>query len=85
MLEQNSMMLHENSQRIRHEQLKEVSIYLLFRQYIQFILISHSYIGGSLGWKTKGSLDSAFEAVAFELGTSTVNNPKIGEAKTGHG
>lgn len=42
-------------------------------------------LGGSLGWKGKGSLDAEFEKVAFELETSTTGNPKIGEAKTGHG
>ncbi|CAI7600909.1 unnamed protein product [Penicillium bialowiezense] len=41
--------------------------------------------GGALGWKTKGGLDPAFEAVAFELETSTTNNPKYGEVKTGFG
>ncbi|KAK3942431.1 peptidyl-prolyl cis-trans isomerase PIN4 [Diplogelasinospora grovesii] len=38
--------------------------------------------GGALGWKTKGSLDPAFEAVAFTLETSTTGSPKIAEAKT---
>ncbi|KAK2066881.1 hypothetical protein P8C59_000661 [Phyllachora maydis] len=41
--------------------------------------------GGSLGWKTKGSLDPQFEEVAFALETSTTSNPKIGEAKTPNG
>lgn len=41
--------------------------------------------GGSLGWKKRGDLDPIFEAVAFELEASTVNNPKIAEAKTGFG
>ncbi|KOS21272.1 Peptidyl-prolyl cis-trans isomerase PIN4 [Escovopsis weberi] len=41
--------------------------------------------GGSLGWKTKGSLDPQFEEVAFGLEPSTVNSPKIGEAKTQFG
>jgi NIMA-interacting peptidyl-prolyl cis-trans isomerase 4 len=41
--------------------------------------------GGALGWKKRGELDAAFEAVAFELETSTVAAPKYGEAKTGHG
>lgn len=40
---------------------------------------------GSLGWKTKGSLDPAFEEVVFKLDPSTVSKPQIGEAKTGHG
>ncbi|KAL1869183.1 hypothetical protein VTK73DRAFT_3352 [Phialemonium thermophilum] len=41
--------------------------------------------GGSLGWKTKGSLDPQFEAVAYSLEPSTTSNPKIGEAKTSFG
>ncbi|RFU33875.1 hypothetical protein B7463_g2433, partial [Scytalidium lignicola] len=41
--------------------------------------------GGSLGWKTRGSLDPAFEAVAFELEASTTSNPKYAEVKTGFG
>ncbi|KAJ5219117.1 uncharacterized protein N7498_001216 [Penicillium cinerascens] len=41
--------------------------------------------GGALGWKTRGSLDPAFENVAFELEASTTGNPKYGEAKTGFG
>ncbi|KAK1245060.1 hypothetical protein MKX08_004689 [Trichoderma sp. CBMAI-0020] len=42
-------------------------------------------IGGSLGWKTKGSLDPTFEEVAFSLQPSTTGNPIIGEAKTPFG
>jgi NIMA-interacting peptidyl-prolyl cis-trans isomerase 4 len=41
--------------------------------------------GGSLGWKTKGSLDPAFEEVAFALEPSTTASPKIAEVKTGFG
>jgi peptidyl-prolyl cis-trans isomerase NIMA-interacting 4 len=41
--------------------------------------------GGSLGWKKRGDLDSAFEAVAFELEASTVNSPVYREVKTGFG
>ncbi|KAJ9620544.1 Peptidyl-prolyl cis-trans isomerase pin4 [Taxawa tesnikishii (nom. ined.)] len=41
--------------------------------------------GGSLGWKTKGSLLPEFENVAFELEPSTTGNPKWGEAKTSEG
>lgn len=41
--------------------------------------------GGSLGWKTKGSLDPTFEEVAFSLPPSTTSSPKIGEAKTPFG
>jgi NIMA-interacting peptidyl-prolyl cis-trans isomerase 4 len=38
-----------------------------------------------LGWKTKGSLDPAFEEVAFALEPSTTASPKIAEVKTGFG
>ena len=41
--------------------------------------------GGSLGWKKRGDLDPAFEAVAFELEASTVSNPTYREVKTGFG
>lgn len=41
--------------------------------------------GGNLGSKTRGDLDPAFAAVAFELEASTTGNPKIGEVKTEHG
>jgi NIMA-interacting peptidyl-prolyl cis-trans isomerase 4 len=41
--------------------------------------------GGSLGWKTKGSLDPKFEEVAFALEPSTTNSPKFVEVKTGFG
>jgi peptidyl-prolyl cis-trans isomerase NIMA-interacting 4 len=44
-----------------------------------------SYIGGALGWKKRGDLDPAFEAVAFELEASTTSNPKYTEVKTGFG
>jgi NIMA-interacting peptidyl-prolyl cis-trans isomerase 4 len=46
---------------------------------------AHSIIGGALGWKTKGSLDPAFEEIAFALDTSTTSSPKYAEVKTGHG
>lgn len=51
------------------------------------LLVSNQqvYPGGSLGWKTRGSLDPKFEAVAFALEASTTSNPKIGEAKTEFG
>ena len=45
----------------------------------------HLLSGGSLGWKSKGSLDPQFEAVAFDLETSTTGNPKYVEVKTGFG
>ncbi|KAI9744126.1 MAG: Peptidyl-prolyl cis-trans isomerase pin4 [Claussenomyces sp. TS43310] len=41
--------------------------------------------GGALGWKTRGDLDPAFEAVAFELEASTTSSPKYAEVKTGFG
>ncbi|KAH7328459.1 hypothetical protein B0I35DRAFT_403822 [Stachybotrys elegans] len=41
--------------------------------------------GGALGWKTKGSLDPAFEEVAFALEASTTSAPKFAEVKTGFG
>jgi len=41
--------------------------------------------GGSLGWKTKGSLMPEFEKVAFELEASSTGSPKWGEAKTSEG
>ncbi|CAK3981688.1 FKBP [Lecanosticta acicola] len=41
--------------------------------------------GGSLGWKTKGSLMPEFEAVAFELAVSTTTKPVWGECKTSEG
>ena len=41
--------------------------------------------GGSLGWKVRGSLDAAFEKVAYGLEVSGVGDPKWAEVKTGHG
>ncbi|KAF1816556.1 FKBP-like protein [Eremomyces bilateralis CBS 781.70] len=41
--------------------------------------------GGSLGWKTRGSLIAEFEKMAYELETSTTGNPKYGEVKTKEG
>ncbi|RSL65647.1 Peptidyl-prolyl cis-trans isomerase PIN4 [Fusarium duplospermum] len=41
--------------------------------------------GGSLGWKTKGSLDPKFEEAAYALETSTTASPKFVEVKTEFG
>ena len=41
--------------------------------------------GGSLGWKTRGALDAAFEKAAYELEPSTTANPKYAEVKSAHG
>ncbi|KAI9812134.1 MAG: Peptidyl-prolyl cis-trans isomerase pin4 [Pycnora praestabilis] len=41
--------------------------------------------GGSLGWKTRGSLDPTFEKAAYDLEPSTTANPKYVEVKTGFG
>ena len=48
-------------------------------------LINDGPIGGSLGWKIRGSLDPAFEKAAYELEPSTTGNPKYVEVKTGFG
>ncbi|KIW06360.1 peptidyl-prolyl cis-trans isomerase pin4 [Verruconis gallopava] len=41
--------------------------------------------GGSLGWKTRGSLIKEFEDVAYTLEPSTTASPKWGEVKTREG
>lgn len=41
--------------------------------------------GGLLGWKTRGSLDGAFEKAAYELEPSSTASPKYVEVKTGFG
>ncbi|TVY17984.1 Peptidyl-prolyl cis-trans isomerase PIN4 [Lachnellula arida] len=43
------------------------------------------YVGGLLGWKTRGDLDPTFEAAAVELEASTTASPKYVEVKTGFG
>ena len=42
-------------------------------------------VGGSLGWKARGSLHGDFEKVAYELTPSTTANPNYAEVKTSHG
>jgi NIMA-interacting peptidyl-prolyl cis-trans isomerase 4 len=42
-------------------------------------------VGGSLGWKVRGSLTADFEKAAYELEPSTTANPKYAEVKTGFG
>lgn len=46
---------------------------------------AHMLSGGSLGWKTKGSLDPQFEEVAFKLPPSPVDSPTFDRVKTGFG
>ena len=42
--------------------------------------------GGSLGWKTRGSLDPAYEKVAYTLEVSTNGKRCVyGETRTSHG
>ncbi|KAL8935343.1 MAG: hypothetical protein Q9216_005473 [Gyalolechia sp. 2 TL-2023] len=41
--------------------------------------------GGSLGWKTRGALDAAFEKAAYDLEPSSTASPKYVEVKTAHG
>ncbi|KAK8225290.1 peptidyl-prolyl cis-trans isomerase pin4 [Phyllosticta capitalensis] len=41
--------------------------------------------GGSLGWKTRGSLLPDFEKVAYDLELSSTGNPKYAEVKTSEG
>jgi parvulin-like peptidyl-prolyl isomerase len=43
------------------------------------------HTGGSLGWKTRGSLLADFEKVAYDLEPSTTGSPNLGECKTGEG
>lgn len=48
-------------------------------------LIWMDSIGGSLGWKVRGSLIKEFEDLAYELDPSTTGNPKWAEVKTREG
>lgn len=41
--------------------------------------------GGSLGWKTRGSLNGDFEKAAYELEVSDTKNPIFAEVKTSFG
>jgi len=47
--------------------------------------VSDTSAGGSLGWKSRGSLLAEFEKVAFELEPSTTGSPKWAEVKTSEG
>ncbi|KAL2213471.1 PpiC-type peptidyl-prolyl cis-trans isomerase [Sarocladium strictum] len=61
------------------------------REGVKFDEVARTYsedkarTGGALGWKPKGSLDPAFEEIAFALEASTTSSPKYAEVKTGHG
>ena len=48
-------------------------------------LMGLTFLGGALGWKTRGDLDPTFEEKAFELEASSTANPKYVEVKTGFG
>lgn len=41
--------------------------------------------GGSIGWHSRGSLDPAYEAIAYSLEVSSPSKPVWGQVKTGHG
>lgn len=79
----NSMMLLGSIRRIRL-----VKVFLFLFLFLFQILDTRAVLriaGGSLGWKTRGSLDGAFEKTAYELEPSSTGNPKYGEVKTGFG
>ena len=79
----NSMMLLGSIRRIRL-----VKVFLFLFLFLFQILDTRAVLriaGGSLGWKTRGSLDGAFEKTAYELEPSSTGSPKYGEVKTGFG
>ena len=79
----NSMMLLGSIRRIRL-----VKVFLFLFLFLFQILYTRAVLriaGGSLGWKTRGSLDGAFEKTAYELEPSSTGSPKYGEVKTGFG
>ena len=53
--------------------------------HVRLHVIFHTRTGGSLGWKTRGSLLADFEKVAYELQPSSANKPVIGEVRTTEG
>lgn len=78
------MMLLASSLKIRQDRVSRQPRRILPSQK-QRLIQQLTVVGGALGWKTRGGLDPAFEAVAFELEASTVNNPKYAEAKSSFG
>ena len=72
------MMLQGSFRRIRLDKVLILPIH-----YTPITYADHT--GGSLGWKTRGSLDGAFEKTAYELEPSSTGSPKYAEVKTGFG
>lgn len=52
---------------------------------INVVWSANCFLGGSLGWKVRGSLMQDFEKVAYELEPSSTGSPVIGEVKTSEG